>query len=218
MNVDQVAGSLDELAAAGVARVPALLANGRVAHGWNPPAYAELLGVSYRAVEKMSPKELAQRLDLVLETTERLMADLPMDALDYKAPERDRTMRDLGYHVFRLSLAFVDAMDLDDFPQHWLNSNAPPEMVEGTDVARYGALVRARIAGWFDGASAGEFDRTVAVYYGPQPAHELLERTTWHAAQHLRQLYAVVGDLGITPARPLPEGIFDRLPMPDSLW
>ena len=218
MNVDQVAGSLEELRAAGVARVPAVIAANGVAHGWNPPAYAELLGVDYRAVEKLSPKELAQRLDLILEVTERLMAELPVRALEYKAPERDRTMRDLGYHVFRLSLAFVDAMDRGDFPEHWLNSNAPPEMVEGASVARYGALVRARIGGWFEGAGPEEFSRTVAVYYGPQPAHELLERTTWHAAQHLRQLYAVLGDIGVPPTRPLPEGIFDRLPLPASLW
>jgi hypothetical protein len=218
VNVDEVKGSLEELAAAGVPRVPALIAEGGIAQGWNPPAYAALLGVPYRSAEKMSPKELAERLDLILEVTERLMAELPRRALEYRAPERDRCMRDLGYHVFRLSLAFVDAMDLDQFPQDWLNSNAPPEMVEGPDVARYGALVRARIGGWFDGAGQEEFARTVAVYYGPQSAHELLERTTWHAGQHLRQLYAVMGDLGIRPTRPLPEGIFDRLPLPASLW
>jgi hypothetical protein len=218
VNVDVVAGSLDELRAAGVARVPAVIADHGVAHGWNPPAYAELLGVDYRALEKLSPKELAERLDLILEVTERLMTELPSRALEYKAPQRDRTMRDLGYHVFRLSLAFVDAMDLGKFPEHWLNSNAPPEMVEGADVARYGALVRGRIGGWFEGAAPTDFDRSVEVYYGPQAAHDLLERTTWHAGQHLRQLYAVLPEVGVTPTRPLPAGIFEGLPLPASLW
>ena len=45
MNVDEVKGSLEELQTAGVARVPALIADHGVAHGWNPPAYAKLLGV-----------------------------------------------------------------------------------------------------------------------------------------------------------------------------
>ena len=54
MNVDEVPGSLEELRAAGVARVPAVItADGRVAHGWNPPAYAELLGIDYRPSEKL---------------------------------------------------------------------------------------------------------------------------------------------------------------------
>jgi hypothetical protein len=218
VNVDEVTGSLEELRAAGVARVPALITGAGVAHGWNPPAYARLLGVDYRGAEKLSPKELAERLDLILACTERLLAELPPRALAYKAPQRDRTMHDLGYHVFRLSVAFVDAMDLGSFPEHWLNSNAPPEMVEGADVARYGALVRGRIAGWFEGAAPTDFDRTVDVYYGPQSAHDLLERTTWHAGQHLRQLHAVLPDLGITPTQPLPPGIFDGLPLPASLW
>jgi hypothetical protein len=44
------------------------------------------------------------------------MSELPPHALRYKAPQRNRTMHDLGYHVFRLSLAFVDAMDMGSSP------------------------------------------------------------------------------------------------------
>ena len=58
--------------------------------------------------------------------------------------------------------------------------------VTGADVARYGALVRARISGWFQGTGPDEFTRTVVTYYGPQKADELLERTVWHAGQHVR--------------------------------
>ena len=66
-------------------------------------------------------------------------------------------------------------------------------------MARYGALVRARLGGWFEGAGAGEYARVIDVYYGPQSAHDLLERTVWHAAQHLRQLYVLAGELGVGP-------------------
>jgi len=45
-----------------------------------------------------------------------------------------------------------------------------------------------------------------------------LERTTWHAAQHLRQLDALAERLGVTPPAPLPTDAFDGLPLPDSLW
>ena len=58
----------------------------------------------------------------------------------------------------------------------------------------------------------------IDVYYGPQSAHALLERTTWHAAQHLRQLYALADRLAITPPAPLPTETFAGLPLPDSLW
>ena len=45
----------------------------------------------------------------------------------------------------------------------------------------------------------------VETYYGRQTAGELLERTVWHAAQHLRQLYALLGRMGLSPDGPLAE-------------
>ena len=78
--------------------------------------------------------------------------------------------------------------------------------------------MRARIAGWFQGAGGDEFTRVVHTYYGPQAAHELLERTTWHAGQHLRQLYDLAARLNITPPTPLPIDVFEGLPMPESVW
>jgi len=49
--------------------------------------------------------ELGGRLDRILANAERLVASLPSRALDHKPPERDRTVRDLAFHVFRVGLA-----------------------------------------------------------------------------------------------------------------
>jgi len=199
-------------------RVPALTIGDRAAHGWNPPAYAELLGIPYSETIKLAPAVLAQRLDIVLDTNQQLMGVVPERHLNWRPPERNRTLRNLGYHVFRLSLAFVDGMDLGEFPESWLLDEAPDDLSDGPAIARYGALVRGRIAGWFEGASPSEFSRVIRVYYGPQSGHDLLERTTWHAAQHLRQLYALCERLEITPPAPMPTDAFKGLPLPDALW
>jgi hypothetical protein len=53
---------------------------------------------------------------------------------------------------------------------------------------------------------------------GPQSGHEWLERTTWHAAQHLRQLHALLEALGVPPHEPLSSADLARLPLPASLW
>jgi len=86
------------------------------------------------------------------------------------------------------------------------------------DVARYGALVCARLSGWFEGAGTDEYQRTVQTYYGPQAADDLLERTTWHAGQHLRQLYVLADRLGVKPPAPLPADALAGLPLPEALW
>jgi hypothetical protein len=58
----------------------------------------------------------------------------------------------------------------------------------------------------------------VGTYYGQQTAHELLERTTWHAAQHLRQLYFFLERMGIAPENPLTEEDYKGLPIPKDIW
>lgn len=218
MNVDDDPDALGELKRLAVPRVPAVAVGERAVHGWNPPAYAALLGVAYAPPAKLPPAELAARLDRILESAQQLLGLVPERLMDWRPPERDRPLRDLGYHVFRLALGFVDGMDLGEFPERWLGERSPADLHDGAAIARYGALVRGRISGWFEGASAREFERVIRVYYGPQAAHELLERTTWHAGQHLRQLYVLAERLGITPPAPLPVDAFEGLPLPDALW
>jgi hypothetical protein len=48
--------------------------------------------------------------------------------------------------------------------------------------------------------------------------HQLLERSTWHSAQHVRQLIAVLERFGIEPAGRLIAADFAGLPLPEGLW
>ena len=109
---------------------------------------------------------LAQRLDIVLDTNQQLMRIVPDRHLNWRPPERNRTVRSLGYHVFRLSLAFVDGMDMGEFPESWLLDEAPDDLRDGPAIARYGALVRGRISGWFEGARCGMF-----IHFGHPSQH-----------------------------------------------
>jgi DinB superfamily len=187
-------------------------------HGWNPPAYAALLGVPYTESKQLPPRELGRRMDRILDAAQGLVGRMDARQLDVIPPERKRSVRDLAFHVFRVGLSFVDTMDQGRMPDSWFEERAPVEMVDGGDVARWGALVRGRIAGWFEGAGDDEFTRVLDIYYGPQGAHDFLERTTWHCAQHLRQLYVLAERAGVTPPAPLPTAAFKDLPLPDALW
>jgi hypothetical protein len=207
---------LDDLKRLGIPLVPATVVGGRWVHGWNPKALAELVGIAYTEGERLSPAALARRLDAVLEAAQRAIRQVPAGHLGMKAPDRDRTVRQLAFHVFRLSAAFVDTREQGHFPESWLLEDPPPEMQDGAAIAAYGQRVRDRIEvfvrrpGWCDGP--------VNTYYGAQPAHELMERTTWHAAQHLRQLYWFLERMRVAPERPLTDDDLAGLPFPKAVW
>ena len=199
-------------------RVPAVVVGDRAVHGWNPAGYAELVGVDYRPAVKLSPKVLAERLDRILATTEALVREIPDERMEWTPPERNRPLADLGFHVFRLSLGFVEGVDRATFPATVHTETAPADLRTGDAVARYGALVRARLSGWFAGAGGDEFTQIVETYWGPVVAHDLLERTTWHAAQHMRQLYILAARIDVKPPTPEPTELYKDLPLPAAIW
>ena len=207
-----------ELERLGVPRVPAVTVGDRAVHGWNPAGYAALVGVDYNPVIKLSPSVLATRLDRVLAATEALVRVIPDERMEWTPPERNRPLADLGYHVFRLSLGFAEGVDRNSFPETVHTETAPADLRTGDAVARFGALVRGRLSGWFAGAGPDEYERVVDTYWGPVVAHDLLERTTWHAAQHLRQLYILTARIDVQPPQPEPVDAYKDLPMPAAIW
>ena len=60
--------------------------------------------------------------------------------------------------------------------------------------------------------------KTLQTYYGPQSLHELMERTTWHAGQHVRQYMMLLEKEGVGHHRPLVASDFAKLPMPQNVW
>ena len=149
------------------------------------------------------PRELGARLDTILAHGERLVRPLPIRALDRPLPAGEGCVRDLAFRLFRGALAYVDGMDMGELRQAWLRETAPPDLVEGAAVARYGALVRGRVAGWFEGAGPGEFARIIETGGGSSTGHALLDRAVSRAEQQLRDLRDVAVGLGV-PVEELP--------------
>ncbi len=216
MDVEAKPEALQDLARHGIRTVPAVIAGDRSFYGWNPRGLAEIVGVVFAEPPRLSPGELASRLDRILEAAQRAIRQVPKEHLDMVAPDRARTVRDLGYHIFRLSIAYREAMEQGFLPEGWLQEKASPDLPDGSAIALYGQTVRARLADWL-GRPEG-CQGTIHTYYGPQTAHEFLERTTWHAAQHLRQIYTFLQRMGVTPDRPLADDDYKGLPIPKEVW
>ncbi len=100
-------------------------------------------------------------------------------------------------------------------PRAWLEQAAPPELADPAAIAAYGETVRAQVAEWL--ARSDAVAGTIETYYGPQTGHELLKRTVWHAAQHVRQLHAFLKGIGVRPADPLTQADLAGLPLPGEV-
>ena len=131
-------------------------------------------------------------------------------------PGRPRSYRTLGFHLFRVVDAFLDANQGITLVQAMFREEPAPDADTATLVA-YGTKVRQRFRDWW---AAGDTAGTVPLdtYYGPQSRHELMERTTWHSGQHVRQYMMLLEREGQSHSRPLVEADFARLPMPQNVW
>src|SRR5688500_16633243 len=161
----------------------------------------------------LTPADLAARLDRILARAETLVSSVPTPYLEHRSAGGESSVGDLAFHLFRAALAFPDGMDLGRVPSEWLAQSRPPDLQDGDAVARYGALVRGRVAGWFEGAGSGEYARVIEVSDGPRSGRELLEQATAHAARDLIELHGVIEGLGIAPPEPLAAADFEGLPL-----
>jgi hypothetical protein len=161
----------------------------------------------------LSPANLAARLDRMLACAAGLVASVPAPYLEHRSARGGRSLGDLAFQLFRSALAFADGMDLGRLPSEWLAQTRPPDLQDGDAVARYGALVRGRVGGWFEGAGPGEYARVINLCDGPWSGRDLLERTTADAARTLIELYAMLDELGISPPEALPITAVEGLPL-----
>lgn len=84
-------------------------------------------------------------------------------------------------------------------------------MTGGARLTRYGEAVRARFGTWYAVVDPAAFERIIDADVGPRTLGQVLERTRLHAAQHLRQLYALLESCGVTPEAPLTDDELRRL-------
>ena len=133
---------------------------------------------------------------------------------------RDRSIRLMSHHIFRIAEAFLETA-IDDV-EYWVtNANVPPpegSCVTGEEIAAYGDGIIGRVEVWWKELDDKSCSQKVRTFYGRPPLHQLFERSTWHSAQHVRQLLAVLERFGIEPSGPLTSEDLAGLPLPEGLW
>jgi hypothetical protein len=209
---------LDELRRLGARSVPVLSRGNEYVFAQNLGHVVKFLGLNETTGPTLSPGQLIQRLDGFLAAAIRIIPQMPDARLTTEVPNRPRTYRVLGHHMFRVAETFLEVAHGAALEYGRLTATPPDTMRTTADIGAYGADVRQRLAAWWAAKPDRSARETVQTYYGPQMLHEYLERTTWHVGQHVRQWVMLLGMARIQPDRPPADADFAGLPMPEQVW
>ena len=203
----------------GLRKVPVLAKGDRYAMGQMLEPFAKLAGIPMPGADGLSPEQLYQKYEMVFAAGQRYARQFPTERLRERViPHREREIRTLCFHVFRIGEAFLETWNGAEYAAHIADNEPPPSMHTGDDVARYGASVWKQYEAWWRGLEDRALSRVLKTYYGDTIAHKVFERVTWHSAQHCRQLIAVLERMGIQADGPLTSADLAGLPLPERLW
>jgi hypothetical protein len=207
-----------EMRALGARSVPVVARGGKFVFAQLARDVVEFLGLDADTRPQLSPPELVRRLDAILAAAQCYARQMPQAALELQLPDRPRSYRELLHHVFQIPAAFVDAVEGGALTYENMTAPPPEDLRTPEAIAEFGKHVQARVASWWKSLEDRSGAQPVETYYGRQPMHEVMERTTWHAAQHARQVMGLLEAQGIAPDRPLGPAELDGLPLPQRLW
>ncbi len=203
----------------GLRKVPVLAKGDRYAMGQMLEPFAKLAGIPLAAAGGLAPAELYRKYEMVFAAGQRFARQFPTERFRERViPHRERAIRTLCYHVFRIGESFLETWNGAEYAVKIADNEPPESMQTGDDIARYGAGVWKKFEAWWAGLEDRALSRVLQTYYGDTPAHKVFERCTWHSAQHCRQLVAVLERMEIKPDRPLTAEDLAGLPLPERLW
>jgi len=205
-----------------VRNVPVVARGDQFVFGQNLEDVAEFVGLQGGTGHTpLPPEQLIGKWLNVLRAAQRYLRQMPDARLnELVIDNRPRSIRLMGHHVFRIGEAYLETA-VDGVEYATQLANVPPKdgtFTTGEEIAHYGDTVIARLEKWWKELPDKSCQQKVKTFFGMQPLHLLYERSTWHSAQHTRQLAAVLERFNITPDKPLTKEDLAGLPLPERLW
>jgi len=204
-----------------VRNVPVVARGKNFVFGQNLEDVAEFVGLAGTGHKPLPPEEMIKRWVIVLQAAQRYLRQMPDERMnELVIDNRPRSIRLMGHHVFRIGEAFLETAEKGNEYAVQL-ANLPPEdgtFTKGAEIAEYGETIIARLQNWWGKVADKSCAQPVKTFFGEQPMHMLFERSTWHSAQHARQLTAVLERYGIEPNGRLKPEDLAGLPLPERLW
>jgi glutaredoxin len=218
INVHGNPAGMEELRKLGARSVPIVARGGKFVFAQTLTDVVRFLDLKVQVQERLSPDELVKKLELVLPAACRYIRQIPAEWLEKPFRNRNRPIRVLCHHVFRIVEGFLESMhDGRELTYERIMQEAPA-LRSGEDLARFGESVLARLQAWWKSYPDRGCSRVMDTYFGKHPLHVVLERTAWHPAQHTRQLMLILETLDVQPDRALTAADLAGLPLPDKAW
>ncbi|MBI4184466.1 MAG: DinB family protein [Proteobacteria bacterium] len=203
--------------ALGAKTTPVVARGSRFVFGQSTRDVADFLGLALDH-EALPAAELVRRLDRVLAVALRLVPQIPAARWHENVRDRKRSYHALAYHLFRIAESFLEVAAGGELTTETVHSNPPASVRTAADVVAFGSEVRGRLSAWWSARAERALAEPVPTYWGLRPLAEVLERTTWHAAQHVRQIGLMLEAWGVVPADRLGAADLAGLPLPEKVW
>jgi hypothetical protein len=205
----------------GVRNVPVVSKGENYVFGQNLEDVAEFVGLQGTGHTPLPPDQLIKKWVLVLRALQRYVRQMPTGRINENVIEnRQRSIRLLAHHAFRIAEAYLESV-VDGKEYAVQHANVPPKdgtHLTGAEIAAYGEGVIGRLQKWWDQVPDKSLSIKIKTYYGMQPMAMVFERSTWHSAQHARQLIHVLERFGIEPDGKLTPENLAGLPLPERLF
>jgi len=216
VNVREDPQAMERLTALGARSVPVIARGDAFVYGQDLATVARFVGIE-ADLQRLDVPVLVSRLLALLDCAAALTVQLPPEAWQQKLPGRERTHLDLAYHVSQVVVGFLDAALGGRLTFEHFERRPPDHVATAADVAQLIRSVSQALAVWW-GANQSRLPAEIDTYYGRQPLHAVLERTTWHVAQHARQLQRLLELRGVEPRPSLAPALLAGLPLPEDVW
>ena len=202
-----------ELNELGFTTVPIVAVGRQAVHGVDLQQVAGLIGLEYNSIPALSPPELIKRQFEFLTILDCTLDNIPETAHNQKIPGRDRTIWNLVEHMCEIARVYQRVAD-----------GTSTFDASAADAEVTGKSTREQLHASLDSLKAKltresfEYEKHVHTYFGLASLHYVLERCTWHIAQHLRQLASLMRSIDESIMQEIDTELLVQLPIPNEVW
>lgn len=143
-------------------------------------------------------------MNRILIAVERAVLEVPSERLADPTPNRGRDLREMVFNIHERIPPMAESLDTGVYAwKHGDDYSRSRHFRTSEELGGYCAEIR---KAWFRRAALVDDDAAyemVQTRRGPVTHLQLLESQAFHAAQHLRQIYVFMRQIGITPTREL---------------